>query len=308
MIKLYFEGGLGNQMFQYVFGRYAQEYFQESVVYDISKYQYNAGEIRKFELQNFNIAKDWVQLPVESNILKKYDYAFAFYRLISIPYLLINRYLVSQKKATIGDKLFQRMANLCGYYRHYYGEYYDFFPTINPNKHFMGHWFRKEIVQKMHSIVKSELKVKTEISEDAQNYLDKIRNTNSVGVHIRRGDYVDLGMIVCDIEYYRKSMEMMSTLEEKPVFYIFSDDIEWVKENLITDFNMVFVEGNHSAVEDMKLLYSCNHFIMSNSTFSWWGAYLGSYPDKRVITPRYWENQKIKSDMILDAWTDVENF
>ncbi len=308
MIKMYFEGGLGNQMFQYTFGRYVQEYYHEEVGYDISKYRYDSGEIREFELHSFSMCKDWVQLPITNNNLRKYDCVFLLYRLLTIPYLLINRYMVAHNRATVGDKMFQRLANLMGYYRRYYGDYYKFFPTINKNKHFLGHWFRPDIVQKMDSVVRKELKVKVDAPEDVQRYLKQIQSCNSVGVHIRRGDYVALGMIVCDIDYYKQSMEKMSSLEEKPVFFVFSDDIEWVKENLKTNHNMVFVEGNHTAVEDMRLLYSCNHFIMSNSTFSWWGAYLGEYHDKKVITPRYWENEKVKSDMILDKWIDVENF
>lgn len=308
MIKIYFEGGLGNQMFQYTYGRYAQKRFHDQVMYDISKYRYNSGEIREFELLGFNIASDWKQLPEVSSSLKKYDIGFAGYRLASIPYLLINRKLVSQGKKTVGNEMFQRVANFFGYYRRYYGEYYDFFPSINKNKHLMGHWFRKEIVEQMDDVVRNELKVIAPMPKDVEAYLEQIRNTNSVGVHIRRGDYVALGMIVCDIDYYRNCMKKMAELVDTPTYFIFSDDIAWVKENLHTEYSTVFVEGEHSAVQDMKLLYSCNHFIMSNSTFSWWGAYLGSCPDKKVMTPRYWGEKKEKSEMILDSWIDVENF
>lgn len=104
-----------------------------------------------------------------------------------------------------------------------------------------------------------------------------------MGVHIRRGDYVKLGLVVCDIHYYERCMQKMMDIVKNPTFFIFSDDISWVKTNLkFKGSELIFIDNNNSSPEDMRLLYSCNHFIMSNSTFSWWGAYLGKYPNKKL--------------------------
>lgn len=308
MIKLFFEGGLGNQLFQYTFGRYLQIMWNEDVKYDISKYKFNSGEIRDFELKGFNICKDWTICVEENNSLKKYGVRYPVYRMLTLPYLAINRYRLKHNLPTLFDKEFQKAINSLGFYRRYYGKYHEITKSYSKNKYIIGHWFRTDIVKYMEPIVRKELCVINPISEENQYYLDLIKNSNSVGLHIRRGDYVTLGMIVCDLDYYVNAMNKLQELETDLVFYIFSDDIEWVKKNLKTDYKIVYVDANNSAVEDMRLLYNCNHFIMSNSTFSWWGAFLGNYPDKKVITPMYWGKEKKKSDMILDEWIAIENF
>lgn len=87
---------------------------------------------------------------------------------------------------------------------------------------------------------------------------------------------------------------------KNPTFFIFSDDISWVKTNLkFKGSELIFIDNNNSSPEDMRLLYSCNHFIMSNSTFSWWGAYLGKYPNKKVIVPEFWSIKKKKVPLYL---------
>lgn len=124
-----------------------------------------------------------------------------------------------------------------------------------------------------------------------------IQNSNSVSIHIRRGDYINnskwrsiLGDI-CDLAYYKSSIQLINESLKKPVFFIFSDDIKWVKENLILD-NCFFIDWNYNdqSYLDMQLMASCKHNIIANSTFSLMAAWLNINPNKIVIGPSKWRN------------------
>lgn len=309
MIKLTFEGGLGNQMFQYAFGRYVEQIFNETVYFDISKYKFESSENREFELFSFNINPNWQELPLKKNRISRLGLQYILYCIITAPYILLNSYLVKKNKRTRFNSLYQRLINLIGFYRVHYGKYNKPRKSLFPTKTIRGHWFWPEMVEKIDSIIRKELQVICPISESNAKFLYQIQHTNSVGVHIRRGDYVKLGLVVCDIHYYERCIKKMTDLVEDPTFFIFSDDIPWVKQNLriSNDTKIVYIDNNNPSPEDMRLLYSCNHFIMSNSTFSWWGAYLGNYQEKKVIVPEYWSIKKKRSSLILDNWIIERN-
>lgn len=94
-----------------------------------------------------------------------------------------------------------------------------------------------------------------------------------------------------------------------PVFFVFSDDIQWVKDNIKTDKDLVFVDKNNTAPDDMQLLSSCKHFIMSNSTFSWWSAFLSKNENKIVMAPKYWKTgfEEYRTPLILDSMELIDN-
>lgn len=129
-------------------------------------------------------------------------------------------------------------------------------------------------------------------------YISKqISITNSVSIHIRRGDYVTnpkwrllLGDI-CDLEYYTKAIKLLNKTIKSPVFFIFSDDPKWVKENLRLD-NCFFIDWNLGVDSyiDMQLMALCKHNIIANSTFSSMAACLNTNPNKQVIGPSKWKN------------------
>lgn len=307
MIYIAFEGGLGNQLFQYTFGRYCETYFNDSVCYDISKYQFESCEEREFELNSFNINKGWKRAVLRKNRLERFGFKYLLYLFLSYPYIQYRSRC--DFAASSLDSIYQKAINLIGFYRVHYGPYEIPRKSCFKNKYIRGHWFWPQIVQTMHNAILDELKVITPISSSNASFLRQITSTNSVGVHIRRGDYVTLGLIACNIKYYEACIEKMCELEQDAVFYIFSDDIPWVKENLKVNAPLVFIDNNNSSPEDMRLLYNCNHFIMSNSTFSWWGAFLGKCPTKKVMVPKYWnvKDMKKESKLILDEWIPIDN-
>lgn len=145
------------------------------------------------------------------------------------------------------------------------------------------------------------------ISSYSADILQKINNLNSVSLHIRRGDYLsgkyDGLLLCCQLDYYKRAILYMETHLQNPVFFCFSDDIEYVRQNFKGD-NFVFVDGNQgdNSWQDMFLMSRCRHNIIANSTFSWWGAYLNLNPDKIVIAPKKWWYYFEQDDVVPDEW------
>lgn len=138
-----------------------------------------------------------------------------------------------------------------------------------------------------------------------------IEESNSVCVTIRRGDFVNIDKnkklhYVCTEDYFYSAMNKIAERIENPSFFIFSDDIEWVRNNMNFKFNTYYEEGNDPIWEKLRMMYSCKHFIISNSTFSWWAQYLGRYEGKIVISPSKWFNNEFDSQLIDKNWLLIE--
>ena len=122
----------------------------------------------------------------------------------------------------------------------------------------------------------------------AKHGIDGLRQDkyDIVAMHVRRTDYLNFPDIFerCTLDYYFKAMSMFSS--ETHRFLVFSDDMEWCKENIKGE-GIMYSEG-FPAIEDLCIMAECQHFIIANSTFSWWGAWLAKSPDKRVIMPEKW--------------------
>ena len=132
------------------------------------------------------------------------------------------------------------------------------------------------------------------LSPENQEILSRIRSTCSVSLHVRRGDFIDhfLQGSIATRSYFFNAVNRIRELVEAPSFFVFSDDLDWCRENLdFGDSPAVFVTGNNASPElDMLMMSSCRHNIISNSSFSWWSQYLNRNPEKIVISPEYWYN------------------
>ncbi len=135
-------------------------------------------------------------------------------------------------------------------------------------------------------------------SENRELY-EIIDSTNSVCVSIRRGDFLSdkfrKDFYVCDENYFHKAILEVKKRIENPVLIFFSDDIEWVKSNIKTDLPSYYETGNDPVWEKLRLMYSCKHFVISNSTFSWWAQYLSRSDRKVVICPNRWSNNNVSN-------------
>ena len=142
-------------------------------------------------------------------------------------------------------------------------------------------------------------------------YMNNIDITNSVSIHIRRGDYladchVKLYGNICTLDYYQKAIEYFENKYGDVDFFVFSNDIEWTKQN-ISAKKIHYVEGNeNNNIADMHLMSKCKHNIIANSTYSWWGAWLNQNPNKEVIAPDKWYNKDWKVDIWCEGWHRIK--
>lgn len=185
--------------------------------------------------------------------------------------------------------------------------------VLAPHKgytYFYGGWHNPEYFQ----IVSDEIRDVFRFNEDKIDDRNKlIANEmslcDSVSIHVRRGDFVKQSKLFGNIatpEYYKKAMEYIKNRVEHPVFYIFSDDIGWCREN-IEEENMYFVDWNtgEDSWKDMMLMSKCKHNINANSTFSWWGAWLNDNPNKIVVVPNRFMNVEGSEQIYPKEWIKI---
>ena len=173
-----------------------------------------------------------------------------------------------------------------------------------------GYWQSELYFKSFEDIIRSDFSFRNTLDEKNLKLADEIKKVFSVSLHIRRGDYVSDKktrkiMNTCSISYYLRAIEYISKLVDSPVFYIFSDDIEWVKKELLINFPCVYIEHNQksNSYKDMQLMSLCKHNIIANSSFSWWGAWLNANTDKYVIAPTSWFSSGIDDrNLIPDNW------
>jgi hypothetical protein len=277
-------GGLGNQLFQYAFVRNlaiinkAVLKLDTGTHYDYEEWNCN----RTYLLGNFNIQATpatQAELNLANNVR------------------IWQRYGLVPKWIHIQETSF-------GTFRE------DLLRSYKKNILLNGYWQNEHYFRPISSLLKNELVLKKTFSD---SYLANMREKNSVAIHIRRGDYIsdtDYSKRYADLflsGYYKRAIEFMMQQLVNPVFYVFSDDIEWCKENLIfPDIRIIYIENTEDSVHDFSLMTSCKHQIIANSTFSWWAAWLNGYEKKIVICPCKWFlNDWDDSHYALTGWVKL---
>ncbi len=151
--------------------------------------------------------------------------------------------------------------------------------------------------------VRKQFTLKNPLSPAADEMMRNIQaEKNSVALHIRRGDYATNTQTnsfhgLCDLQYYYEAVAYFKSKLENPLFFIFSDDIQWVKNNLHMERNIFVSNPNILDYEELALMSACSHNIIANSSFSWWGAYLNPNFNKIVIAPKQWTNKKTSNEL-----------
>ena len=175
-----------------------------------------------------------------------------------------------------------------------------------------GYWQSEKYFNSAKDIILNDYKCNFKENDVNLEVLKDIENTNSVSIHVRMGDYkssenADRHFVIRDAKYYERAIERIKKSVDNPKFFIFSNDIQWVKENLPLD-NSVIIDWNQGkdSYKDMFLMSKCKHNIIANSSFSWWGAWLNENKDKLVIAPDRWFNNIQAPDVICDSWIKVE--
>jgi len=274
MIKVKISGGLGNQLFQYAFGQYAAQKLNTEVLYHAqTKLIHKNFTQRELDIEKFD-------LPI--NFIKgEFDEKSIFY------FKNLSRY---ERKLTqffpfINKKVKIQSPNI-----------HEPVKDIKDNCYYEGYWQNSIYPDSISELLKSKIELSKASYNKLNDIIIEIENSNSVGIHIRRDDYIKIPANtkiynICDVDYYKKAMDHIEKKISNPRFFIFTQDIEWAKENFIGD-QFHFITGN-SGIEDMIIMSRCQNQIIANSTFSWWAAYLNKNSNKIIIAPKKWYKGKL---------------
>ena len=160
-----------------------------------------------------------------------------------------------------------------------------------------GYWQSERYFADIADLLRQEFSLKEPANESNAAMHARIvaRGHSSVSLHIRRGDYVSNAQTaqyhgVCSLDYYRQAAQYVAERLTEPHFFVFSDDLAWVKEHLQLPYSLTLMDVNSAdrGVWDMALMRTCHHHIIANSSFSWWGAWLNHHADKIVVCPQRW--------------------
>jgi hypothetical protein len=272
-------GGIGNQIFQYAAARRLAHINNTQLLLDLSWFEESGPSAnRKYELAVFNISG---AIAASSDVAAlKSKKPNPFWNCLSDFLNKFNFHINQTQIITEKDYSFNSAIL-----------------SIKGNIYLNGYWQSEKYFIDIEEIIRREISFKTNPLEYNQSALDKIKSSESIAVHIRRGDYVTDEVTnayhgLCNLEYYRLAANHIANQLKKPVFFVFSDDITWARDNLNLDYEINFMDYNHpeQGWEDLRLMSSCKHQIIANSSFSWWGAWLNHNPGKIVIAPQKWFN------------------
>lgn len=265
-------GGLGNQMFQFAAARALALDRGQAIKLDTSGFE-NYKLHQGFQLQQaFNGQFD-VASKAEVNVLIGWQSAPLVQKILSLPMAAPLR-----KDSLIIEPHFQ---------------YWDGIRNAPKDCYLRGYWQSEKYFQDHATAIRTDFSFKLPLTGENSLLAKQIDKVNAISLHVRRGDYVkNLATLamhgVCSVEYYNAAVEYFLSRINNPVFFIFSDDMPWVKENLSMAAPTHYVGHNDQAYDDMHLMSLCKHHVIANSSFSWWGAWLNASPDKIVVAPKQW--------------------
>ena len=305
MIVYILKDGLGNQFFEYAYAKKLQEETGEEVAFCTWLYNlknFSLNKTRQCSLQHFCLPEDTKVLSGIEN----FTYFVSFMLRLALVYKKdFISWFVKGKR--VSRK--QHYENDCKKGLYISEETFfvpEYIPSKKKTKYIFGNYEGATVFPKNIDQLKEELQVKTLPNEDNQKMLQKIFSEhNSVCMHVRRGDYLNKGnewLQVCDYDYYKNAVKYIKGKVENPTFFIFSnthDDIEWIKENYKFDMDPIYVDLSNPDYEEIRLMMSCKHFIISNSTFSWWASLLSKNEGKLIVAPKTWSNKNDNSDIML---------
>ena len=292
MIISHLIGGLGNQMFQYAMSRSLSLEREESLYLDVQDFKgytlHNGYELNRV----FNIN---TQLAGSVELKKVLGWR---------AYSLVRKKLYNPKlskcrgRSMFVDTQFSSWCQL---------------KDVPNDCYLMGNWQTESYFKNFQEVIRDDFSFR--FLPDGLNVtlVNQISKVAAISLHVRRGDYVANPSSLafhglCSLDYYRRAINYISDRVDNPVFYIFSDDILWARENLQLKHPCHYIKHNKGieSYNDMRLMSQCQHHIIANSSFSWWGAWLNPREDKIVIAPQAWALGDFDtSDIVPDAWVQL---
>ncbi len=282
MVIVRLMGGMGNQMFQFAAGKALAVHLKTELKLDDSYLKIDPkGKYtqRNFELNGFNMTESLIS---KTELLK-----------------------YNSKIARAFRKIFDLKTNFLNESGHQFHP--GFFDSPN-NVIVNGYWQSEKYFLKYKEQIVKDLSIKQELLTGTEELAKQISNTNSVSIHIRRGDYVTHAHAnyfhgICGLDYYKEAVSLIAKSNQNIELFIFSDDIEWCQQNIKLEHPTSFVDTK-SPYKDLYLMQSCKHNIIANSSFSWWGAWLNKNGEKIVIAPKNWfaDSSINTSDLCPEKW------
>lgn len=291
MIIVKLVGGLGNQMFQYATGRKLALLKNTELYIDTSFLDKNpdgAYTKRNLELNVFNLS---LKIASQNDIEKfKINSSNKYSRVLqrNFPFLFKNLYVA---ESGVG--------------------YNNQFLNFQDNTYLDGFWQSEKYFENIKPILCKEFSPKEPLNSENNKWLEKIKSCISISIHVRRGDYITNQNALnfhglCDISYYEKAMNIIKESIIEIELFVFSDDLEWCKDNFKFLEKTHFVDSNQNEnfYIDLFLMSNCKHNIIANSSFSWWSAFLNQNNEKIVVAPKKWfSNSDIETkDLFPSQW------
>jgi hypothetical protein len=290
MIVVHLKGGLGNQMFQYAAARNLAIKYRTKLYADLDSFLQTSREgytARNYELGIFDISiksinkntKDaFYETSRKKNILKK----------LNLPY----------KKVYLEPGF----------------PYNEELQNNRPPLYMDGYFQSEKYFEEIADTIRNDFKFNVKPDDENFQWAKKISSENAIGIHIRRTDYLTSAATlafhgVCSIDYYKSAIEIISK-DQTTTLYFFSDEPEWVRENLIPLYpnaNVISFNKNENSWKDMYLMSKCKHNIVANSSFSWWAAWLNDNKNKIVVAPTPWFKDLSwnTKDLIPSKWIQL---
>lgn len=288
-------GGLGNQMFQYAAGRNLAMKHNTDLKFDLSWYAGQSNRI--YEMDKYNIhaslanSKDFFQVSPRHGILdlvgnwfnqRMRSYTERAFRSVGVETYNLPSYCLEFSTTSVPQSLMIGKIASQRYF-HYDKE----FESCPENTYLVGYWISYKYFQQQ-SCIRDELTLKCPLGPYATSIARIISSGNSVSIHLRRGDKLnDPQYRPTDIGYVLRSIDYIEKRISDPIYFVFSDDIDWVKSELPINQRIHFIENESEQrdTEDLHLMSLCKHNIIAESSYSWWGAWLNRNPEKLVVSP-----------------------
>lgn len=277
MIITKISDGFGNQLFMYACGYAASRRLSTKLALDLTYLSTN--NLRNYELDKLNIVYD--KIFTVDNI--RYPLNIAVRKILHL--IIRCQYNLFREKDTY--KFDERISN------------------IGENSYLFGYWQTEKYFKDYREDILKIFTPNYELSQTCKLLVEKVKNSNSVAVHVRRGDYVKLG-ICLNLLYYKNAFAVLNKKFRNLTYFIFSDNVEYAKQMFKDmDGNFEYVENasSNTTLDDFFIMKECKHIIMANSSYSWWAAWLNANPNKIVIYPK--DKQSI-TDFYPKEWIMVE--
>ncbi len=305
MIIVELMGGMGNQLFQYAAGRcLAMQrnqplYLDLATLLDRSPNKEEGFVYRDYDLGIFNTQENFAIPAMVFDLIGSSSLSPTLWQRIK------RKFNTAVKGVNYEKRLYKEP------HFHYDEQFYKQQAPLYLN----GYWQSAKYFEPIAHLLRQELTFRQPLPPHCEGLATQIKQTNSICLNVRRGDFVNstktsqlLGFI--GLDYLQNGIVEMLQKVENPHFFVFSDEPQWCVENLPLSYPTVYVTHEYAGEkfkDYLQLMTLCKHFVIPNSTFAWWAAWLATYPKKIVISPKKWfaNNQMNCQDLIPEEWTRI---